>query len=46
MISYKQISFKEIFYDRADLVKNDKFYFLCLLENTMNLNNSTPVFFK
>ncbi len=37
MITYKQLSFKDIFTDCQNKFDNDKYTFLELLENTINL---------
>jgi hypothetical protein len=46
MIPQKQLSLAEIFSDCKDLVENDKYYFLSLLENTINLNEFVPISFS
>ncbi len=45
MIPYKQLSLADIFTDCQNKFDNDKYQFLALLENTINLDEIVPVSF-
>ena len=45
MIPYKQLSLADIFTDCQNKFDNDKYKFLELLENTINLDEIVPVSF-
>lgn len=46
MIPHKQLSMAEIFSDCQEKFENDKYQFLSLLENTINLNKFIPLSFR
>jgi hypothetical protein len=46
MIPHKQISLADIFSDCQEKFENDKYQFLSLLENTINLNKFIPISFR
>lgn len=46
MIPHKQLSMAEIFSDCQEKFENDKYQFLSLLENTINLNKFIPISFR
>jgi len=45
MIPYKQLSLADIFSDCQEKFENDKYHFLSLLENTINLDEIVPLSF-
>ena len=45
MITHKQLSLADIFTDCQNKFDNDKYQFLALLENTINLDEIVPVSF-
>lgn len=46
MIPHKQLSLTDIFSDCQEKFENDKYQFLSLLENTINLNKFIPLSFR
>lgn len=46
MIPHKQLSLAEIFSDCQEKFENDKYQFLSLLENTININEFIPISFR
>lgn len=46
MIPHKQLSLADIFSDCQEKFENDKYQFLSLLENTINLNKFIPLSFR
>ena len=45
MITYKQLTLAEIFEDCQNKFDNDKYQFLSLLDEAINLDEIVPVFF-
>ena len=45
MITYKQLSLADIFSDCQNIFDNDKYAFLSLLEETINLDEIVPLSF-
>ena len=46
MITHKQLSLIDIFSDCQEIFENDKYQFLSLLENTININEFIPISFR
>jgi len=46
MITHKQLSLVDIFSDCQGIFGNDKYQFLSLLENIININEFIPISFR
>jgi hypothetical protein len=46
MITHKQLSLEDIFSDCKEIFENDKYQFLSLLENTINIYEFIPISFR